>query len=403
MTRPPSYLPSPGRRGTVLVLVIWIILVLTVIAYSLTYEMRISMKMTAQGQKRLKAQGLARAGLAHAVMDLRNDRLLALADSGRNNDTLEDVWAQSKDKLDVKYGEGTYSVLILDEDRKLNINAIQPTAIGVLTYLLEKVGGIKRKEDCNIAASAIFDYRDMDLIPMTSKGSDEVEYYTEYARKSMRRAVAPDWSFRPRNDNFLTVSELLSIPGITGEVLYNTGKDEETDPFERAASRKKKDEYSLSDLLTANSIGQVNINTCPVVLLRAILVGTTSDRTAEKWADKIDKIRLAYLKKRTSDGLGLNNQQQLVQEGIPAAIVASVEKSVPLGTSSRIFTILARGECGGVRATIQAMVDVAIEPYSTDQLERRDRKRDPRAAALLGNQPNMVLDPAVRVISISEF
>ena len=66
------------RRGTIMVMALWLILVLTVMAYSLAYEMRLGLKSTSYAQKRVKALGLARAGLAHAVMDLKNDRLLSV-------------------------------------------------------------------------------------------------------------------------------------------------------------------------------------------------------------------------------------------------------------------------------------------------------------------------------------
>ena len=55
---------SRPRRAVILVIVLWIVVVLTVIAYSLTYEMRVSMKMTGHSIKQVKARGLARAGLA---------------------------------------------------------------------------------------------------------------------------------------------------------------------------------------------------------------------------------------------------------------------------------------------------------------------------------------------------
>lgn len=396
-----------------MVLVIWIILVLTVVAYSLSYEMRISLKMTSQAQKRLKAQGLARAGLAHAVRDLRNDRILAIVDSGRGTDTLEDVWATTKDKLDVKFGGGTYSVLVTDEERKLNVNLLQPNSSGVLAYLLENVEGLS-KEAAELAANAVIDYKDPDMVPTGGKGSSESDFYTEAARKTMRRNLPVDWVFRPKNDNMLTLSELLDIPGITPDELDGDPKKEITDPFEKALLKKDATK-ALSNYLTVNSIGRVNINTCPIKLLEAILAGGTKNKTNVKWAVKIDQIRQSALRKRSTEGagFGINNMQQLVQGGIPAEVVTAMEQAVPIGWDSKFFSIIARGEYGGdktgkddnsgVRATIQAMVELNLQPYSFDPNSRAEYQRDERARAKLISQPNVVLDPEVYVKYMSEF
>ena len=327
----------------VMVLVIWIVLVLTVIAYSLAYEMRISIKMTGQGQKRLKAQGLARAGLARAVMDLRNDRLLALADNSNNNDTLGDVWAKPEGKTDVPYGGGFYNVLIVDEERKLNVNALMPNSAVVLQYLLEEVGGMK-KEVAEVAANAIIDYKDPDSIPIGGKGANEIEYYTDWAQKIMRRNIERNWVFRPKNDMLLTLSEMLDIPGITPEILYGNPEGMPEDPFEKTLLKKRTESKALIDYLTANSAGQLNLNTCPVKLLEAVLYGATKDKTAVKWADKIDKARQDFFRKKSTDGgVGLNGMQALIQEGIPAEIVGAMEKAIPIGFNSTFFTITSRG------------------------------------------------------------
>jgi type II secretory pathway component PulK len=52
------------RRGAILMLSLWLILVLTVMAYSLTYEMRVGLRMTGMGARKIKARALARAGVA---------------------------------------------------------------------------------------------------------------------------------------------------------------------------------------------------------------------------------------------------------------------------------------------------------------------------------------------------
>jgi type II secretory pathway component PulK len=155
------------------------------------------------------------------------------------------VWAATEDKTDVKYGGGTYSVMIIDEERKLNLNALPPNAAGVLQYLFENVGKMK-KEAAEITANAVLDYRDPDLLPLGGQGNNEIDYYTEMARKIMGRNLPPDWVFRPKNDYFINLSELLEIPGITPETLNGKADQAPSDPFERAAQKRRKIPVALT-------------------------------------------------------------------------------------------------------------------------------------------------------------
>lgn len=399
--------PAHGRQGTIMVLVIWVVLILSVIAYSLAYEMRISLKMTGQGIKRIKAQGLARVGLARAVTDLRNDRLITMADSGRNNDTLDDIWANTKEKIDVKHGGGTYSVVTVDEDRKLNLNALQVANLGIMNYLLESVSGMDEKL-ANGVSAAIVDFKDPDLIPILGGDGDEIQYFTWWGHQNFARVLAPDWVFRPKNDNFMTLGEVLDIPGITSEILFGDPTDPANDPFDKAHERRKEDSKALADYVTVYSAlsggGQLNLNTCPEKLLEAILVGSTHNKMDVKWAEKIVRARQNLMRKRGPEGYGLTNLNQLIQEGVPADKITAIAQVFPLiSFSSVIFTITARGEYDGVRATIKAVVSVDPQPYSLDQMDKRERRRDPRASGELNNQVNLVIDPEVHVIQITEF
>lgn len=397
--------PARGRQGAIMVLVIWVILILSVVAYSLAYEMRISLKMTSQGIKRIKAQGLARVGLARGVMDLRNDRLITMADAGRNNDTLEDIWAESKDKIDVKHGGGTYSVVVVDEDRKLNLNVLQVNNLGVLGYLLQEVAGMDDKT-ANLVGGAIADFKDPDLIPIGSSGGDgdEIQTYTALAHQVLGNKIASDWVFRPKNDDFMTLGEMLDIPGITSELLYGDQTDPANDPFTQAEGKRKEHSLALADYITVESAGGININTCSEKLLEALLVGTSHNKMDAKWADKIVRARQNAMRKRGAEGYGINNLNQLIQEGVPADKITALAQAFPmLGTVSTVFSITARGEYDGVRATVKAIVWVDPQPYNLDQLDKHERKRDPRAAGELNNQPNMIIDPEVRVRSIIEY
>ncbi|HMX63479.1 MAG TPA: hypothetical protein PKD58_10465, partial [Candidatus Sumerlaeota bacterium] len=59
----------------ILVLVLWIVVILSLMAYSMLYQVSSEMSITSARKKQLQAEALARAGIAKAVVDLRNDLL----------------------------------------------------------------------------------------------------------------------------------------------------------------------------------------------------------------------------------------------------------------------------------------------------------------------------------------
>src|SRR5687768_15953900 len=132
-----SFVRSCPRRGAIMVLSLWLIIVLMVMAYSLAYEMRLGMKLNVGAQRRLKALGLARLGVARAVADLRNDRLTAFNNPTNYNDTLSDIWVRDEeDHLDVELDPGKYSFIVRDENRKMDLNMLRPQGAGALAFLL---------------------------------------------------------------------------------------------------------------------------------------------------------------------------------------------------------------------------------------------------------------------------
>ncbi len=406
MKTPQSLFSISGiQRGAVLIMVLWLIVVLSVMAYSLSYEVRIGLKMTSQAQKRVQAQALARIGLAKAVMDLRNDRLIAMANQGQNTDTPDEPWAQNEDKTDLEVGDhGMYNVRIVDEERKINVNMFHMANVGGLIYLLEEVGDIKEDEAYKIA-HAVIDFADPDLIPSTNEGSDEIEYYTEWGLEEYGDQLPAGWSFRPKNDIYIHVEELMEIPGITREVLYGEMGDKKVpiDPFVRIDEGEELP--VLADYLTAGSVNRVNLNTCSLTVLEAMLSSATEMGTdARGAAEKIDDLRQGLLEMGDEGASGITNPRQLADAGLDETTVQTLETVFPLGVSSYFYTILTRGEYKGVRQTYKVLVNVTMESYNIDE-DNPDTfgKRDHRASGLLRDQPLVKVDPAVRVVRIEEM
>lgn len=391
------------RRGMVLVLALWLVLVMSVIAYSLAYETRINMRMTTHARRQAIARGIARAGLAQAVNDLRNDRLLGIANQGILIDTLNDVWARTEDKTDVATGGGVYTVRVIDEDSKIDLNSLQIQSIPLLQTMLEEVCGMKKKEVIQTVANAILDYRDPDFAPMFGEGDSEMDYYTEWGLKNLRRQVPEDWVFKPKNDKFFSLDELMEIPGITREMVYGEAGMTSSDPIDRIDSEEPT--FALSDFLTVNGSGRVNINTCSVRLLElALMAATGGDRDAKRMAREIDDLRLRGKHLLKDQEPGITDVSQLSEAGISAEIIQKMSALVPLGAASRSFTIVSRGEYEGVRKTLVVQVQVDVSSYRIQPREPETYgMRDHRCYGYLKDRPDQIIDPEVRVIRQREM
>lgn len=387
------------RRAVILVLTLWIAMVLAVMAYSSAHEMQTSMRLVRGSHHRLQAWALARAGMAQAVNNLRNDKLMAVADPTQwNPDSLEDIWADKEAMTDVELGEGTYSVEVVDEERKLNVNYLTPFNLPALAYVLAELMEIDMDQAKEIA-SMIHDWKDQDSTPITGQGESEAEFYEDWAFTNFSDTLPDGWRWESKNDLFFTMDELLEIPGITREVLYGSADEDERD------SRRRRDEEprNLASYITVQSSGQININTVPPLLLEGIcslLQGTGGG--AQGLANKIiDQRERQSPGKRSGEDI-INAYQQLQEAGLAPEDVQKLNQLVSLNNVSNIFTIRSTGTFEGVHRTLDARVSVAIEAFPVrDSGKRSLRGRDEWRGALRTRSDHMV-DIAVRVEDMTD-
>lgn len=393
-----------SRRGALLVLTIWLIVLLMVMAYSLSYEMRIGMKMTSQGRKRIQALGLARAGLAHAVMDLRNDQMLKSSEGMYNNDTLKDIWAQTDDKTDVEIDDdasGSYTVRIVDEQSKLDVNALRPDWAPAISYLLQNVSRVD-EEDAEFMAEALVDYIDNDNRPYNGEDASEAEYYTQAGWDKYAKLLPDGWVFRPKNDKLLNIDELLEIPGFTREILYGETGKVPSDPIERLDMKRS---TALVDYLTVGTDGAVNLNTATVEVYGALLsIGAKGRMDVRRAADSIDDLRKELLTRRSKNGIGFMNPGQISEAKIDGGLLTGLLQC-PLSVSSREYTIISRGRVGPVTQTIEARVVISLQSYNLDS-EREEGEQfihDFKAMGFLKDRTNLIIDPILRVTQMKQY
>ena len=179
----------PGaRRGLVLALVLWVVIVMTTIVAVLGQTNRLNTKMATGALDEVRCKWACRAGTESAIA-LLNDDL-------RDSDCLQDLWSDNdEDFNNVQLERCAYSVRVTDESGKLNLNTITKEQLMALPYMEESI------------ADSILDWRDTDSEVRTDGA--EAGYYENLP-----------FPYTIRNGPFKTVRELLRVKGVTETLLY---------------------------------------------------------------------------------------------------------------------------------------------------------------------------------------
>ncbi len=177
-----------NKKALVLVGVLWIVAVLTIIATSVGQNSRLDMKVSTVRTEELRCKWACRAGIEKAIGILNEDL--------RESDNLTELWSDNdEDFNNVSLERCWFSVKVVDESSKLNINTVTKQQLLVLPYMEEYI------------ADAIIDWRDADDTP----NAEGVEggYYESLPV-----------GYKIRNGPFKTIRELLLVKGVTEELFY---------------------------------------------------------------------------------------------------------------------------------------------------------------------------------------
>ena len=177
-----------NRKGLVLIAVLWIVMVLTIIVAVLGRKSRLDTKISIARTEAIRCKWACRAAIEKAVAILNED--------DRETDCLVDLWSYDPEDFNDIYLERCwFSVRVIDEAGKLNINTATKEQLLGLPYMDEEI------------ADAIIDWRDTDETP----GENGIEggYYENLT-----------YGYLPRNGPFRTLRELLLVRGVTEELFY---------------------------------------------------------------------------------------------------------------------------------------------------------------------------------------
>ena len=180
-------MPDSNRRGTALVLTLWILAALVVLAAGLGMMARTEAQISRNFGNLVRCRWAALAGENRAVIEIET-----LAQEPRTY-LGEQGLALSSDEEEIDLSDESYDVVIEDEAGKLNINSAPRSA-------LEALFGSREIADC------IVDWRDKDDTPRPLGA--ESQYYS-----SLRTP------YSSKNGPFDTVGELLLVKEITKETL----------------------------------------------------------------------------------------------------------------------------------------------------------------------------------------
>ncbi len=256
------------QKGMALVLVLWILMLLTVLAFEFSLMTRTEAKVTLNQRESMEAYYLARAGIYKAIAELSRPVIREPDDEEEDftnlnslpdAEPLEAPWMTDGRPYQVTLGNGTAEVRIFDEGGKININEANGSTLRELFSTLRLDRGISGMVD------PILDWRDLDSI-YHRNGAEDIYY------------LALPEPYHAKNGPFDTMDELLWVKGMTADMFYGW----QPEPGRRGRT-------GLVDVLTASLDAKfaraglseddeeeeliqfkVNVNTAPLEVLMSI-------------------------------------------------------------------------------------------------------------------------------------
>jgi len=257
-------------RGIALVIVMIVILVLGILAGGFAYSMKVETKLARNASFEGDLEWLGRSGVEFAryilvqhlnVVNEPWDSLNQKWAGGPmgTNEVLEAISLENN-----ALGAGTFSVRIVDLERKININLINEGNIYLLQHALALQG--VSPGDASVISDSFLDWIDRDDSPHLS-GAESGDYISN-----------PNPGFSPylaKNGPIDDLSELLLVRGITPEIFWGSSGGaggSQSGPLSAVSSVMDQSlgGAGIADLFTFLSVGGININTASAAVLQLV-------------------------------------------------------------------------------------------------------------------------------------
>lgn len=296
-----------NEQGFALLLSLLIVVLLVVIIFEADYQIRADLRAASNFRDDLKAEYLARSGISAGEALLKDD-----AKNSASYDGLDEFWAAAIPEYPL--GDGFLSGFIVDEERKINVNALVLENSGKLTVDPARKQQLERLFallDINVdLVDAIVDWIDTDDVP-EPYGAESPSYQSR------------DPGYPARNGKMQTLQELHMIRGITNEI-YNT----------------------ISPYLTVYGEGKINVNTADTLVLQSL----------DENMDETEARRLIDI--RDGQPFEQNNAQDF-KDALPPNVNADMITDGRINwfrKDSQFFTLKATGQINDTFKTATAVV-----------------------------------------------
>ncbi|MFH1996089.1 MAG: general secretion pathway protein GspK [Candidatus Omnitrophota bacterium] len=229
------------KRGSILIITLWSLGMLTVFSVYLGFAVRQKMVMMDRLDTEQQLRNIAESGARKAITQLRRE------DTTPDFDALNEAWSENDSEFkEIPVGDGAFSVSyeyqqngeravrygLADEERKINLNTAETD---VIARILEIAAGLPL-ESAKSLAFCIIDWKDEDTaFQHPNYGAEDSDY----------RFMNPP--YESKDSRFEMVEELLLVKGMTTEI------------YER-----------VRPYVTVYTEGPVNINTAPQAVLAAL-------------------------------------------------------------------------------------------------------------------------------------
>jgi len=258
------------NHGIAVIIALIAITVLSIMAAAFALSMKVETTLAANANNDEKMLWLGRSGVEYARWILVQQASIG----AEPYDALNQKWAGGTGSLlesnsvlsgisldNVPVGEGTISVKITDLERKININnAPAPVLQQVLTSMDVDASRI------SVVSDSIQDWIDPDDSPRLAGA--ESDYY---------QTLNPP--YYAKNAPIDDISELLMIKGVTW-AMYSGGSETNSGPvfqhklgFGNSPGSEESYSFGLTNVFTAVSSGQININTADANVLAQLFPG----------------------------------------------------------------------------------------------------------------------------------
>ncbi len=178
------------RSGLALIAVLWIVVLITIIVTVIAKASMIDTRITLVSAEQVRANWACRAGIETAIAVLNDD--------DKEYDGYADLWYENPiDFNDIELDQSFFTVKVIDEAGKLNINTATKKQLLVLPYMTDEI------------ADSILDWRDGN--DNIRPGGAEAGFYLNLQN-----------GYQIRNGNFKTIRELLRVKDMTEELLYGS-------------------------------------------------------------------------------------------------------------------------------------------------------------------------------------